>query len=149
MSQSRPDRSHRVGDPGAGIRSSRIGGFTLIEILVAFVITAMGLGALYGLASTGLATEGATSRYSRALLIAQSALDDVGVETALIPGTSTRRVDDVYRQETVIRARPDLLRGDAAVSAPYPYDISVKVIWREGKRSRSVDLSTIRLGPAP
>lgn len=131
------------------IRFPRTAGFTLIEMLVAVLIAVMALSALYRLGSTGLATETVSSRYGRALLIAQSALEDVGVETPLVPGNSTREIDDVYQEEVDIRGRPELLSGELTAAAPYPYEIVVKVLWREGKRVRSVDLSTVRLGLPP
>jgi general secretion pathway protein I len=118
-------------------------------MLVAVLIAVMALSALYRLGSTGLATETVSSRYSRALLIAQSALEDIGVETPLVPGTATRTIDDVYQEEVDIQGRPELLRGEVTAAAPYPYEIRVKVLWHEGKRARTLDLSTIRLGPAP
>jgi general secretion pathway protein I len=124
-------------------------GFTLIEILVAFVIAVLALGALYRIASTGFAADSAATRYSRALLIAESTLDTVGTEEPLRPGRSTRRTDEVFEEEVVVRLRPDLLRSEDTASAPYPYEISVGIAWRDGRRARSLSLSTVRLGPAP
>lgn len=140
---------HRVGDLDPEVGSSRIAGFTLIEILVAFVIAVLALSTLYRMASTGLGAESAAAHYSHALLIAESALEAVGSETPLTPGTSTPRIDDAYEEELVINPRPDLLPREYAVSGPYPYAISVRITWHEGRRARSISLSTVRLGPPP
>jgi general secretion pathway protein I len=149
MFQSSPNPHRRAGDLDLEVGSSWIAGFTLIEILVAFVIAVLALSTLYRMASTGLGAESAAAHYSHALLIAESALEAVGSETPLTPGTSTPRIDDAYDEELVINPRPDLLPREYAASGPYPYAISVRVTWHEGRRARSISLSTVRLGPPP
>jgi type II secretory pathway pseudopilin PulG len=124
-------------------------GFALIEILVAFTIAVLALGALYHLASNGIETETTATRYSRALLIAQSALEAAGTEQPLVPGSSIHRRDDIYQEEVIVRVRPDLLRNDDALSTPYPYEVSIDIAWHDGRRARSLTLSTLRLGAAP
>jgi general secretion pathway protein I len=121
----------------------------LIEVLVAFVIAVLALSTLYRMASTGLGAESVAAHYSHALLVAESALEAVGSETPLTPGTSTPQIGDAYEEELVIKPRPDLLPREYAVSGPYPYAISVRVTWHEGRRARSIFLSTVRLGSPP
>ena len=131
--------------------ASRAGaaGFTLIEILVAFTIALLALGALYRTTSSGLDAGAAAARYGRAVLIAESALESVGVETRLTPGDSTRHVDGTYDQNITVRARPDLSPGAGDIAGVFPYEVSVSVAWNEARRARTIELSTIRLGPPP
>jgi len=146
---SRSSLPRRAARAPAGASPSGAAGFTLIEILVAFTIALLALGALYRASSTGLAAGTSATHYSRALLIAESALEGAGVEAPLAPGKSTRRVDGAYDQELMVNARPDLLPGAGGIVGTYPYEVSVAVAWHDAGRARSIELSTIRLGPPP
>ncbi|HZT89849.1 MAG TPA: prepilin-type N-terminal cleavage/methylation domain-containing protein [Stellaceae bacterium] len=129
-------------------KSSRSGGFTLIELVVAFAIAAMALAAVYEASSGGLRAGAAAGQYSRALLLARSALEAAGVEAPLAAGVSTRREGE-YEEEIRVTERPDLVPAAATPRGAFPYEVAVDVRWREAGRTRSVTLSTIRLGPAP
>lgn len=130
----------------AGRRQS---GFTLIEILVAFTVATLLLGALYQIFSTGLRSASLAGDYSNAVLLAESTLEGFGVEEALVAGESHDRVDRRYQRHVAIRPRPDLLSQGLARSAVTPYEVEVSITWQSGRRPRSVSLSTIRLGRPP
>lgn len=119
-------------------------GFTLIEILVAFTVAALLLGALYQVFSTGLRSSGSAEHYADAVLLAESGLDAL-VGTAVVVGETTDRFG-IYERRTNIRARPDLASSNAQMAIA-PYEIEVRVAWREGVRERAVQLSTVRPGP--
>ncbi len=81
-------------------------GFALLEILVAFVILALGLGAI----STGIAiamrSDGRMQASRAALRIAQSRLEAAGIAEPLVPGHREGRVGSRYRwQETITPLR--------------------------------------------
>lgn len=121
-------------------------GFTLIEILVAFAVATLLLGALYQVFSTGLRSGVAAENLSDAVLLAQSALD----ATAGIPpaeGETDDRIDG-YERHTSIRLRPDL-SPDPSKTALQLYQVEVTVRWRDGRRERHVSLVTLRPGAAP
>jgi general secretion pathway protein I len=149
MSRSDPSRQTHRADPPALSRLSAKAGFTLIEIVVAFVITALAVGALYRMSSTGLETGSRADRYNRALLIAEAALEGAGITEPLVAQNSSKRVEDNYDQEITVRPRPDLLPKPATRDSRYPYEVSVVVSWRDGRRNRSVTLSALRLGTPP
>jgi general secretion pathway protein I len=149
MSRSNPSPQTQPTNPSVPARLSPIAGFTLIEILVAFVITALAVGALYRMTSTGLAAGSTADRYSRALLIAEAAMEVEGIAEPLASQTSTRRIDGIYDQNITIRARPDLLRRPATRDTRYPYEVSVVITWHDGRRARTLTLSTLRLGAPP
>lgn len=119
-------------------------GFTLIELLVAFTVASLLLAAIYQLFSGGLRATAVSRRTSEALLIAQSSLDTI-TGVAVAPGDTTDSVDG-YERTTNVRMRPDLLPQNAQI-AVMPYEILVRVSWRDGVRPRSVALSTLWLGP--
>src|SRR5258707_8716331 len=63
-------------------------GFTLIEILVAFTVATLLLGALYQLFSAGLRSSASAEHYADAVLLAESGLDAL-VGTAGSPRQTT------------------------------------------------------------
>ena len=119
-------------------------GFTLIEILVAFTIAALLLGVIYEIFSGGLRAAEVGRRTTEALLIAESSLETI-TGVAVAPGQTTDEVGS-YERMTDVRERPDLLPPTAQISV-MPYEIVVRVAWRDGVRPRSVQLSTLWLGP--
>ena len=120
-------------------------GFTLIEILVAFAVAIVVIGALYDIYSTGLRSGTSSGKYSNAVLLAESALDAVAAGR-LSPVDTTERVGG-YERRISVRVRPDLGSTPAGL-AVFPYEVEVQVAWREGIRERTVSLSTIWLGPS-
>jgi general secretion pathway protein I len=118
-------------------------GFTLIEILVAFTIVALLLGALYQLFATGLRSGATAENYESAVLIAESGLDALnGAPLAL--GSTSERLGR-FERHTSVAPRADLL-STQALSVPMLYELTVRVTWREGVRERAVTLSTLRAG---
>jgi general secretion pathway protein I len=127
-------------------RSTRTEGFTLIEVLVAFVVAAMMLGVMYDVFSSDVRSEGTAESYRDAVLISQSALDALAT-VPISPGESLDRVG-IYERAIRITERPELLPAKAPTRA-MPYQVEVRVSWREGMRQHSIDLVTLRLAPPP
>jgi general secretion pathway protein I len=71
-------------------------GFTLIELVAAFVIFALGFGILLQILSTCLHSTAQSADYTRAALWAQSLIDMQGVGEPLQEGSSSGRFDDKY-----------------------------------------------------
>jgi len=85
----------------------RSGGFTLVELVAAFVIFALGFGVLLQILSTCLHTTTQSADYTRSALWAQSLLDTQGVGETLQEGSFTGQFDDRYRwQLNVARIQP-------------------------------------------
>ncbi|MBS0571393.1 MAG: prepilin-type N-terminal cleavage/methylation domain-containing protein [Proteobacteria bacterium] len=76
---------------------AQAGGFTLIELVAAFVIFALGFGVLLQILSTCLHTTAQAADYTRAALWAQSLLDVQGVGEPLKDGDYSGAFDDQYR----------------------------------------------------
>jgi general secretion pathway protein I len=125
-------------------------GFTLLEILVAFVVLAAGAGILYRTFSTGLNNVDAVSGYSEAIALAEAKLSAVGLEHALAEGdeqgtSEDRRFD--WRVTVAPYTPPDGSADPAAdVSAHVLLRATVTVSWNQrGYQKRSLTLSTIRI----
>ncbi len=119
-------------------------GFTLIEILVAFTVAALLLGGLYEVFAGGVRVANATRRTSEALLLAQSALEAMAGAPASA-GQTNEQIGQ-FQRVTDITPRPDLLPPTAQADV-VPYEVVVRVVWREGVRPRGVTLSTMWLAP--
>jgi general secretion pathway protein I len=87
MSHVRSARAHRLG-------SGKTGGFSLLEVLVAFVILALVATALFRLFSGSLANAAAADEYSRAVLVAESVLTETAAAKPLREGTRNGTAED-------------------------------------------------------
>ncbi len=138
----------------------RSGGFTLLEVLVAFTVLAISLGVLFEIFSTGMRASRSAEEYTRATLLAESKLAAIGITDALEEGETTGAFGDGYNWRVAVR--PYRLDGPEEEGPPPPieaYEVVVTVAWGEGSGERSVSLTTLRLksgatagpgtGPAP
>lgn len=130
----------RFGDLGASSTSGGDRGFTLLEVLVAFVIAALALGALMQGAATGLRSVRVSGHVQEALSRARSHL----AAAALAPIPGDRRGDDGGGYAW----RVNVASAAASVRAVL-YAVTVTVSWRMDGGEREVVLRTQRLGPPP
>ena len=95
-------------------------GFTLLEILVAFIVLAVAGGALLHLYQGGLQNIALSSEYTRAALLARSKLAELDARAEVTAGIEQGSFDDDYRWE--IEFRPyvavDALRLTRAAGDP-------------------------------
>ncbi len=137
-----PDRSPSTTD--------RRRGFTLLEVLVAFAVLAVALGVAFEIFAMGLRGARSADALTRAVLIAESRLARVGVETELTPGESEGETDDgtLWRIEIHDQPAED---GDeertVTPSLPVLRDIIVTVSWGDAASRQSFVLRTSRLAP--
>jgi len=128
----------------------RRNGFTLIEVLVAFVILGVASLALYRGITTGLSGTELSEARIAALLLARSRLDEIGASIPVEPGTQSGVFNGGFRW--TVRIAPFLEAGDPTAAgpaddAPSPmavYQIAVTVADRSGF---PVTLTSWRLAP--
>lgn len=133
-------------------------GFTLLEVLVALVITSLGLAVLVDAGLTGIGSAKLSDRYQEALARAQSHLAAVGPR----PQPSDRQGDEAdgfhWHVRIVQRAAGPVMIGAQGDLAHPPgrvalYDVSVGISWgRAPRRQLRLDaerISTIPPGRAP
>lgn len=129
----------------------RQSGFTLIEVVVAFVLLALVLSVSFEIFSTGMARASDLDDRARALVVAQSRLALAGAEEPLKEGAATGETEDRRFQWTVNVRRADdasmSLDGKAPSGAYALYRVDVRVAWRGADtRERALDLATLSLG---
>ena len=125
-------------------------GYTLIEVIVAFAILALGLTLLLGTLSGAAQQVRWADEAGRASLHAQSLLDTIGVGAALQPGHRDGKFEDGrYRWSLdVVPYRDPLLPPPAAtdLGAPRLLQLSLLVQWGEGDDPRRrLTLQSLRL----
>ena len=81
------------------VNRRRVRGFSLIEMVAAFLVFAIGIGVLMQILATSMHSARQSSQYTMAALWAQSKLDTVGVGEPIEAGHSNGRFDDNYSWE--------------------------------------------------
>lgn len=119
-------------------------GFSLLEVLVAFVVMALTLGVLFQIFGTGLRTAGTADEYVRAATLAQGRLALAADTPPLEPGRRSGEFSGTpFRWEQVIAPYAD---GPARPEGVEAYTVSVRVFWPGGGRGeRELTLDTLRL----
>ena len=120
-------------------------GYTLVEVLVAFVILAMTLTVLLRIFSGGVRNIGVSADYARAVLIAESQLEAAGIDEPYHAG-ETRGIED--EEFTWTRSVSPYLPSPGyapTVNGLRAWHVEVTVEWPHGDGQRSIDVSTVRL----
>jgi general secretion pathway protein I len=131
-------------------------GFSLLEMLVAFSIMAIALGVLMRVFGGATRSARIAEEYSRAVIAAESVLDDVGLGIPLAPGVTEGRFGEEFRWILRIAPMPipvieqQLAPNDAPpTGSPLAglklFAVDASVVWGEGEEPREVTLSTLRL----
>ncbi len=119
-------------------------GFTLIEVLVAFVLLALFLGAILPTLSSSLAGTRTGNDTITATAYAQSLIAGVGVEGRLTEGEFTDTLEHT-RFSSRLTVRPYVAPAADGTGARL-FEVTARVGWREGARERMVSLTTLRYG---
>jgi general secretion pathway protein I len=133
-------------------KATRVAGFSLIEVLVAFVILALVGTALFRVFSGALGNASLADEYSRAALYAESRIASIGVEAPLREGTLQGTSDDGYYAwtATVEPYNPPgttpALQATVDAMAVRLWRLAVTVRWPGAPGSeRSIALATQRV----
>jgi len=120
-------------------------GFTLLEVLVAFVIAALALTLLIRTFSSGLRLTATVEEYGKATILAQSLMAQVGVEYQ--PHDSPVHGVFIQRFDWSVNINPYTIDVELPddESALMTYKCEVVVSWNEGSKRRHYELSTLRL----
>ncbi len=129
----------------------REAGFTLLEVLVAFIIAALALGALTQGAAGGLQSARVSGHYQEALSRARSRLATLSAAPA--PGEQHGDDDGGYGWQVDVSPIATTGRPQEGVDPPRPgratlFAVTVRISWRMDGGERGVVLATERLGSA-
>ncbi|WP_245232311.1 type IV pilus modification PilV family protein [Thiorhodococcus minor] len=121
------------------------GGFSLLEVLVAFAILAISLGVMMEIFSRASIITIASAQYSQAATLAESVLSEVGADIPLEEGITSGTTDSGFEWELSIQA-VDVSEQYFTEPPATPYRVDATVLWRDAGRARRMALSTLRLG---
>ncbi len=125
-------------------------GFTLIEVVVALAIAALGLGAMMSATGIGQKSVILADRYIEATRRAQSKLAAYNAATDIAPGEKSGEDGDgfFWRIKTVpagTHAQPATAPGAQPPAPVTLYDIAVTISWQVDRSVKSVTLQSERL----
>ena len=129
-------------------------GFTLVEVVVAFVLLTLVLSVSFEIFSRGMARAGDLDDRARALVIAQSRLGLAGLEEGWKEGVTNGESEDRRYQWSLTVRRADEIAtgsdGKPPSSAYALYRVDVHVGWHGADgREHSIDLGTLATGAKP
>ncbi len=142
--EARHRHARRSSGAGPGRRGAR--GFTLLEVLAAFVVFVL----IFGSILETLSLAGRNSRRSADITTAaqwaQSKLDAVGIDPPLEQGGESGRFDDRYRYRLDITPfDPPVIEGQMTPAVAVDmFRIELIVTWSDGYREREQRFVTVR-----
>ena len=122
-------------------------GFSLLEIIVAFVVFAFAFGLLMQVASGSLRNARHSAHFTQAALLAQSKLDELGAGEPLEEGSDSGRFGDAYEWRLDVRKQEAPLAPNGNIDQ-LPFELirlELVVEWRDGSRAREARFVTERI----
>jgi len=130
-------------------------GFSLLEVLVAFVILALALGVIMRIFSQGMSRVSESDRYARAVMLAESKLAQVGADIPLEEDELSGKSEEALNWRVRLAAyEPDPVQAekqDAPVQPLPPVrllQVEVEVSWAGAEAApHSIRLAALKLAP--
>ncbi len=137
-------RSHRA----RGLRSSARG-FTLLEVMLAFVVFALSFAAILEIMAGSMRGIRRAENDTEVALLAQSLMDQVGIEIPLEENEFTGAEMDRYQWQLGIYMynsgeEDSYVRELAELSGVELYQVTLDIEWEAGRQERSAHFNTIR-----
>ena len=120
-------------------------GFSLLEVLVAFTILVMVLGALFQVFGGSLRAATVSDQYTHATLIAESKLASLMVEGNAVEGEYTGEDAGTYQWQVSVVPYEDSEAPPADALSVQPLTVTVEVSWQDNGARRAVSLTTMIL----
>jgi general secretion pathway protein I len=127
-------------------RSGAARGFTLIEVVLAFAILALGLGITMQIATSAMRNARQAAQRTEAALYAKSLLDSVGVGERLEEGDSSGEFSDDF--QWTLSAVPYEVESETQLepgaSPVQLYRLELVVSWGSGRNEQEAHFVTLR-----
>lgn len=137
----------RVRQQGFGTR--RAGGFTLLEVLLAFVVFALSFAVVLEIMSGSMRNTVRARDFTEASLVAQSLMDQVGLGIPLEAGVQVEGEEGNYRWRVDIYAFEGLPEDSrslelSALTQVELLEVECLVTWGQFPRERTSQFNTVR-----
>lgn len=128
-------------------KSIRQQGFTLLEIMVAFVIMGLVVGTLLQLFGSAMQSVALADEYSFAVQVAESRMEAIGSEIE-VESTTVNGQEQGTPYHWAVTMKPIQLddKQDEFSLSVEPYQVTVVVSWNSEGKQRQFTLSSLRFG---
>jgi general secretion pathway protein I len=135
------------------VTTRRQRGFTLVEVLIALVITLLAVGAVAEAVASSLRTARQTAHWERAVSRAQSHFDEI-INPGQMLGEHEGDEADGYHWRTNVAfitsaPSPNPTRGNLWSHGTALYAVTVTISWHDGAMPQTFSVRGAKLGPAP
>ena len=134
----------------SGIDGCSTTGFTLIEVVVAMAILAVGLTVIIELFSGGLRSGRTSIEYTKAVNYARMKMEEIAVKQTMEEGSEEGEFDDTFRWQVETK-RVDILPEKDKTDFMPPaelFQVKINILWKSGLKEKSTRIEsykTIRL----
>lgn len=133
----------------SGLRLGQQQGFTLLEVLLAFVVFALSFTVVLEILSGSMRNTVRAREYTEVSLIAQSVMDQLGLDIPLEEGTTQYGESGIYEWNVSVGSYDDSVEGSnsvqlAELTGIELLEIELVVSWGESTRQKSNTFSTVR-----
>jgi general secretion pathway protein I len=119
-------------------------GFSLLEVIVALAIMAIGYMTVFNLFSVSIKSLGMSDQYQRAVNLANSKLSEIEMLNYEIENTS-----GTFKDEENFEWRVNIEPYESSLNDPDENinlsKITLKVLWQDNQKTRNVELVTLKL----
>jgi len=122
-------------------------GFTLLEVLVAFVLFALSFAVVMQILTGSIRNTSRSQDYTQATLWADSVMAEVGLDAPLEAGASSGSFNDKYRYDLSISEYEMALGESGPVSETLPvqlFRVEVLVYWGAGNNPATASFVTLK-----
>ena len=143
-------RSFAAVAPGALITpgmSAKQRGFTLLEVLAAFVLFALSFATVMQILTGSVRNVARSQEYTQSTLWANSIMAEVGLTVPIEVGISSGNFNHKYRYTLDISEYEMIIGDDSLVSEALPVDlyrVEVEVSWGEGTNPATARFVTLK-----
>ena len=129
--------------------AKRQAGFSLLEVLVAFVIMGLVVTAILQLLGNSLRSVAMADEYATAIQIAESKMASVGHLIPVEIGSHTGKLQDKFNWHVNIEKSVHPMPEISEKMRSYPYQINIEITWPLATAKHRFQLSSLRFGKAP
>lgn len=138
------DRQDQERREGGSAREASAAGFSLIEVITAFIIASICLTLVFRVVGQTSAAQQRLSDQLQAAALAQTKLAEIGVTEPLKIGQSEGAFDDIYSWRLNISASHRLLEAHAETPI-VAMKVHLTVGWQRDGQAHEIELNTLRL----
>jgi general secretion pathway protein I len=121
-------------------------GFTLIEVVVAMAILAIGLTIIIELFSGGLRLGRTSVEYTKAVNYARIKMEEISLKQTMEEGSEEGEFDNTYRWQIDVK-RVNVLQPENRPDFEPPaelFQVKINILWKSGSKERSTRIESLR-----